>query len=505
MMTDKEMSTVDSLKASFKSGIRLMSDAFSHLIDEAYKAYETIDGAPCDSPTAGLKRDGKGKLALNTHHSGGLNLEQGALALSLKLEGGLSFDGGGYLKLDADRQVQFADFFSLSRRERMEITQVLGLKRAMMTRIVSPSPKAREYFGTSVSLNAVGDCLAVGMMNKVYVYTRRKSGEWNTSTPIVLEYYQSDHYGFSWDVCLDAAGGCLALAASGANSSEKRVGVHMRTNGVWDVVKPVWFPAPSHTEIFGISISLSAAGDGLVAGCEYKPALHSTFHIFTCTNGIWDRENPIKFPVPLSSYEFGKAVVLSAAGNCLAVHGYDDYTISTIYVYTRTNGIWDRETPIKLSHLEGQSSVFSKVFSLNAEGDRLAVGVGFYKSTNIVREVYLYTRTNGIWDRENPIKFSAPASDVTDFGRALELNDAGDRLAVGASYRVYLYTCLNNKWNIETPTEILDPSGNSDNLNGFGGSIGLNKAGTSLVVGADSESVDSKSKAGVVYVFENVN
>ncbi len=92
-MTDKEISSVDSLKASFKSGVRLMPEAFSHLIDEAYKVYETIDGVQGDGPTAGLKRDDKGKLTLNTQHSGGLNSNQGALALSLKSEGGLSFDG----------------------------------------------------------------------------------------------------------------------------------------------------------------------------------------------------------------------------------------------------------------------------------------------------------------------------------------------------------------------------------------------------------------------------
>ncbi|MCT8345361.1 hypothetical protein LG003_21575, partial [Photorhabdus kleinii] len=148
--------------------------------------------------------------------------------------------------------------------------------------------------------------------------------------------------------------------------------------------------------------------------------------------------------VPSSSLDFGKAIALSAAGNCLAVHGYDDSTISTIYVYTRTNGIWDRE---------------------------------------------------------NPIKFSVPASDVKNFGGSLELNDEGDRLAVGTSSRVYVYTCLNNKWNMETPMEILNPS---DNLNGFGGPVGLNKAGTSFAVGAAVESVDSKPKAGAVYVFENI-
>ncbi|MBS9431238.1 hypothetical protein [Photorhabdus hainanensis] len=485
MMTDKEISTVDSLKASFKSGVRLMPQAFSHLIDEAYKVYEIIDGAQDDGLTAGLKRDGQGKLALNTYYSGGLNPEQGALALSLKPEGGLSFDGGGYLKLDADQQVQFADFFSLSRRERMEITQVLGLKRTMITRIVSPFPKKWESFGSSVSLNAVGDCLAVGMQNKAYVYMRRKSGEWNISTPTVFEHGGSV-VSDSLNVSLDAMGDCLALGSS------RMACIYMRTNGVWDARNPIWFPGAG--QYLGENVSLSAAGDCLMA--VVANGYLSTIHLFTRTNGIWDTKNPIKFPNLSDSSEFGRVARLSAAGNCLAVFGER----GTIYVYTRMNGIWDRENPIQLKAPKDSSSRFGTVFSLNAEGDRLAVGAD-ENSPIINGKVYLYTRTNGIWDNENPIKFSAPASDVTDFGRSLELNDAGDRLAVGAAARVYVYTCLNNKWNMETPMEILNPS---DNLNLFGGPVGLNKAGTSLVVGATSESVDSKSGAGAVYIFENV-
>ncbi|QXF33391.1 hypothetical protein CE143_09665 [Photorhabdus luminescens] len=495
MMTDKEINTVDSLKASFKSGVRLMPEAFSHLIDEAYKAYEIIDGAQGDGPTTGLKRDGKGKLTLNTQHSSGLNSNQDALALSLKPEGGLSFDGGGYLKLDAARQIQFADFFSLSRGARMEITQVLGLKRTMITRIVSPSSKEDGYFGTSVSLNSAGDCLAVGMNDKVCVYTRRKSGEWNISKPIVFEAFEDESHRSSWDVSLDAVGDCLALG----NSSLSVVRVYTRTNGVWDTKHPIVFPRVA--QYFGMNVSLSAAGDCLVAGGQF----YSPFCIFMRRNGIWDTENPIQLPIPTDFYEFGGMAHLSAAGNCLAVHCFDSSsgpTISTIFVYTRTNGIWDGENPIKFTHPKGQSSSFSRVFSLNAEGDRLVVGTQFYKTTD--EEVYLYKRRNGIWDKENPVKFSAPASDVTYFGRAIELNDAGDRLAVGAASRGYVYTCLNDQWNIETPIEILDPSGNSDNLNSFGGAVGLNKAGTSLAIGVISRKIGSASRASAVYVFENV-
>ncbi|MEK9497859.1 hypothetical protein V2H77_15580 [Photorhabdus sp. P32] len=503
-MTDKEMSSVDSLKASFKSGVPPMPEAFSHLIDEAYKAYEIIDGDKRDGPTAGLERDDKGKLALNTHHSGGLNLEQRALALSLKPEGGLSFDGGRRLKLDADRQVQFADFFSLSRWERMEITQLLGLKRSTstkMTRIVAPSPKENERFGTSVSLNAAGDCLVVGMGKVLYLYMCRKDEWWNTSTPIVFEAYGDKYRSASWNVSLDAEGDNLAVGYL-TDFRKMDVCVYTRTNGVWDTKSPIVFPLEDeYRHSGGVYASLSAAGDCLVVwGGVY------TFYVYTRTNGIWGRENPIKLDFSNSGH--GVAMIcLSASGNCLAVHGtHVDYPssplINIVCVYTRTNGTWD-ESYIRFHPPEDSSPGFGKVFSLNAEGDRLAVGADD-DSPIINGKVYLYTRTNGIWDTQNPIKFSAPASGVTYFGCAIKLNDAGDRLAVGAASRVYVYTYLNGKWNMETPIEILDPSGNLDNVNGFGKAVSLNKLGASLAVGAVLTKVGSAPEAGAVYTFENV-
>ncbi|MGV7960860.1 hypothetical protein QPK13_07000 [Photorhabdus tasmaniensis] len=492
MMTDKEISTADSLKASFKSGVPPAPEAFSHLIDEAYKAYEIIDGGKGDGPTAGLERDDKGKLALNAHHSGGLNLDQGALALSLNPEGGFSFDGGKRLKLDAERQVQFADFFSLSRRERMEITQLLGFKRAMMARMVSPSPKANEHFGTSVSLNAAGDCLAVGMDNKVCVYTGRK-GEWNISAPAVFEDDQDQSRQSLWDVSLNAAGDCLAVGYLIDFIPKVKACVYTRTNGVWDTKNPIVFPLEDQRGYAGgHNVSLSATGDCLaVAGDSWS-------YIYTRTNGVWDTENPVKL---INSFI---KVCLSASGNCLAGYGVDyaHDPINVIYVYTRTNGIWDTKNPVKFIAAKNRSPSLNRIFSLNAEGDRLAVGVDYDVPT--AGKVYLYTRKNGIWDTESPIKFLAPASDVTYFGSAIKLNDVGNRLVVGAASRVYVYTCLNNKWNMDTPIEILDPSGNSDNLNGFGKAVSLNRWETSLAVGAVSAKVGSASEAGAVYIFENV-
>ncbi|MBS9423772.1 hypothetical protein EAE90_08690 [Photorhabdus caribbeanensis] len=57
---------------------------------------------------------------------------------------------------------------------------------------------------------------------------------------------------------------------------------------------------------------------------------------------------------------------------------------------------------------------------------------------------------------------------------------------------------------ITGPKLKLDIKNLSDNLSGFGGAVGLNKAGTSLVVGAGPIKLGSESEAGAVYVFENI-
>ncbi len=501
-MADKEISTVDSLKASFKSGVRLMPEAFSHLIDEAYKVYEIIDGAQGDGPTAGLKRDGQGKLAFNTHYSGGLNLEQGALALSLKPAGGLSFDGGGYLKLDADQQIQFADFFSLSRGARMEIMQVLGLKRTMITRIVSPSPKENERFGASVSMSAAGDCLAVGMINRVYVYTRRKSGEWNIGKPIVFEPFQNEYYGSVWDVSLDAAGDFLAVGCSVLGDGDRRgkAYVYARLNGVWNTENPIVFPPPPGFQYFGSTVSLNAAGDCLAVGGTHYPGV---VYMYMRSNEIWDMENPIQFWNPGNeSDNFGGSASLNAAGNHLVVGSQDIDLEYWFYVYERTNGVWDKENPVKFSaHFE--NGWFG--LSMNEAGDRLARGASVYRSS--AGKVYVFTCTDGVWDMENRIKFLAPDSDAYFFGQSADLNNVGDRLIVGSSFAVYVYKYINNQWDIENPIKVLNPSGNSgnsDDYDGFG-SVRRNASGTILAVSATSTRVCSVSEAGAIYIFENVN
>ncbi|PQQ25612.1 hypothetical protein [Photorhabdus hindustanensis] len=367
-----------------------------------------------------------------------------------------------------------------------------------ITRIVSPSPKANERFGASVSMSAAGDCLAIGVGDKVCVYTGGKSG-WNTSTPVVFEADGNRYRSSSWDISLNAAGDCLALGYK-IGSQNAEACVYTRTNGIWDTKNPVVFTIESIEEYFVVNVSLSGAGDCLVVGGD-----RYSFYMYTRTNGIWDRENPIKL-VPPGAEGVSPTVCLGTSGNCLAVHGadvsYPSYpSINTVYVYTRTNGIWDIENPIKLA-TKGGVPLLNWVFSLNAAGDRLAVGADYYLPTK--GKVYLYMRTNGIWDRQNPIKFSAPASGVAYFGNAIKLNDAGNSLVVGAASRVYVYTYLNGKWNMEKPIEILDPSGNSDNLNDFGKAISLNKAGTNLAVGASLTKVGSVSGAGAVYIFENV-
>ena len=117
--------------------------------------------------------------------------------------------------------------------------------------------------------------------------------------------------------------------------------------------------------------------------------------------------------------------------------------------------------------------LFGNSVALNNAGDRLVVGA--YSSN----KAYIYNLDNS----GNPTDISYAFPNMGGyFGNSVALNNAGDRLVVGAysSNKAYIYN-LDNSGN---PTDI---SYAFPNMGGyFGNSVALNNAGDRLVVGAYS-------------------
>ncbi len=157
---------------------------------------------------------------------------------------------------------------------------------------------------------------------------------------------------------------------------------------------------------------------------------------------------------------FGDSVSLSADGTTLAVGASGEGSAATgingdqadnssrysgaVYVFVRSNGLWQQQAYIKASNPDAED-IFGSRVSLNGDGSTLAVGATGESSaaTGINGDqldnsapdsgaVYIFTRNNGLWQQQTYIKASNTGnSDL--FSRSISLSTDGGTLAVGAN------------------------------------------------------------------------
>jgi filamentous hemagglutinin family protein len=319
--------------------------------------------------------------------------------------------------------------------------------------------ESNDQFGFSVSLNAAGNRLAVG--------ARQDSGFGNvasTSGAVRLFTFANTSFGGG------ALAGTIGRGYTGAGNLD--LGTALETN-----------------DQFGFSVSLNAAGNRLAAGAPLDRGSSNvangsgSVRLFTFTDtsfgggalaGTIGRgyvgAGDLNLGAALeASDQFGSSVSLNAAGDRLAVGAPLDDAFAngvlnsgSVRLFTFTNasfgggalegtigrgyaGAGDLDPGVTL----GASDTFGSSVSLNAAGDRLAVGAsgddGFGDVANSAGAVRLFSFANtsfGSGALAGTIGRGYTGGGNLDLGTALEsgdgfgtsvaLNAAGDRLAVGA-------------------------------------------------------------------------
>ncbi len=157
---------------------------------------------------------------------------------------------------------------------------------------------------------------------------------------------------------------------------------------------------------------------------------------------------------------FGNKLELSGDGTTLAVSasredsnalGIDGDQLDNsaadagaVYVFRDFGGpLWMQEAYIKPSNTDA-GDVFGSGMALSASGDRLAVGApleasgafgingdGFNNTAAASGAVYVFERSGSAWSQHSYIKAMSPDPN-DEFGFSIDLNAAGDVLAVGA-------------------------------------------------------------------------
>ncbi|MCF8207989.1 MAG: filamentous hemagglutinin N-terminal domain-containing protein, partial [Rhodoferax sp.] len=412
--------------------------------------------------------------------------------------------------------------------------------------------EASDAFGTSVSLNATGDRLAVGAAGD--------AGSGNSVANSGAAYL------FSFTDTSFSGGTLQATLGNGYSGA-----------------KDVNMTALEASDGFGASVSLNAAGDRLAVGSPgddgssngvSNSGAVSLFSFAdtnfsggtlqaTLGNGYTAGAKDVNLTALEASDAFGTAVSLNATGNRLAVGAWGDSGPSNAtsqsgaaYLLSFTDTSFSGGTlqatlgkgytggkNVDVTALEATDR-FGTSLSLNAAGDRLAVGApkedgsgNFYADAGAVY-LFSFSDTNfttGTLQGTMGANYSGGKNVSTfqlgngdNFGSAVSLNAAGDRLAVGAALdngstnklsargAVHLFSFSDTSFTSGTLLGSMgkypngyEPLGNEVNLNvlaaqdAFGTSVALNAAGDRLAVGADQDdaSDNATSNSGAVYLF----
>ena len=421
-----------------------------------------------------------------------------------------------------------------------------------------------------------------------YIFVRSE-GRWRQQAYLKASNSQaSDQFGSS--ISLSADGNTVAVgafredsAATGVNGIEGddsaitsgAVFVFVRIGELWQQQAYLKASNTDASDEFGRALSLSADGNTLAVGAASEDSAasgingeqsdNSTFssgavYVFVRSGVLWQQQAYLKSSNPELADRFGGAVSLNGDGSTLAIGAPLEDSAATgingdqsdntapesgaVYVFDRNDGLWQQQAYIKASNADQDTDVgaqFGDAISLSASGNSLAVaarlessaatGINGDQSDNTAPEsgaVYVFVRNDGLWQQQAYIK--ASNTDLVDqFGVSISLSANGDVLAVGTTSErsgasgingdqndnslpfagaAYVFMRSQGIWQQQAYVKASNP----EIADSFGSAVSLSANGDTLAVGARSEnsatrgingdqSDNSERNSGAVYLY----
>jgi hypothetical protein len=442
---------------------------------------------------------------------------------------------------------------------------------------------AEDSAATGVNGNQADISIASSNAGAVYVFTR------NGTMWIQQAYLKASNTGyndgFGSSVSLSADGNTLAIGAYGESSSGTGINGNQADNSasragaayVFSRIGVTWaqqaYLKASNTNAFdwfGISVGLSADGNTLAVGALLEDSSSvgidgnqsdnltinaGAAYVFYRSGGTWAQQAYVKASNTGAGDYFGGWVSLGADGNTLAVGAYEESSSATginegqsdnsapysgaVYVFSRSGTTWAQQAYIKASNTNA-FDYFGTSGGLSPDGNTLAVGARGEGSSAIgingnqadnsapdSGAVYVFVRVNNNWTQQAYLKASNTGA-ADHFGFSVSLS-AGNTLAVGAvdedssatgingnqadnsatnSGAVYVFVGIGNNWTQQAYVK----ASNTGAADVFGYSVCLSANGNTLAIGAFEESSaatgingnqadNSAAGAGAVYVF----
>jgi len=273
-----------------------------------------------------------------------------------------------------------------------------------LNKLQSTNQKVFNSFGSSVSLSADGNTLAVGEIRgdtasivdcgTVTVFTRQsRSSAWNNSPSVVTSII------------------------------------------------------PTKDNLFGIIVDLSSDGNTLAVGEPTRdltqPGSVTIFNRIS-TSDPWVRDVTMTLvpanPQLNAQYNFGATLSLSGDGNTLATSNTLSGTAilknsGSVILFSRASKTsnWQRELQLLTSAVKNSDDYFGYGLSLSFTGDTLIVGKS-KSSTNFLEDgeaSIFYKNVNGNWIRNERVLTAPAFTGANKFGVALEISADGQTVLIG--------------------------------------------------------------------------
>ena len=311
------------------------------------------------------------------------------------------------------------------------------------SRVTAPTPAVNEAFGTAIAISgldlAIPDRMLIGSrgssgQGRVYAH-RRGDGSWPRAFTIDAPVAQNNA-GFGAEISLDgdvAIIGAPFFDEFGSTSTGTVWGADFNSTFSNVTLTRRTDPVAEPGIRLGFSVAIDRAGPTVLVGAPFSEQNGPSSG--TVLMSVGSTGQP--FPPLLRTFALGRSPAFSRFGSAIAsaadvlLIGAPEEALSTdlgtgaVYFYQRAGADW--QLVQRLQSPQGQ------------EGDRYGEAVAVHGDIALVGSpgtdfglgrVYVYRRSNGVWNIDRQLSSPCPTSTRREFGRHIEFD--GSRAMIGA-------------------------------------------------------------------------
>ena len=314
---------------------------------------------------------------------------------------------------------------------------------------------------------------------------------------------------------LSISGGILSGTLTTAGTYDFTLtGTLSDPNGNWTEQADIQASNRGTGDLFGFSVAISSDGNTAIVGAPFEDTAYDnagSAYIFTLSSGTWTHQEQIQASNRGRYDRFGTSVAISSDGNTVIVAATHTEVgnitdAGSVYIFTRSNGIWTEHADILGGGAVGNSDLFGTSIAISSDGNTIIVGTPYDRGPTDTLTwsgtAYIFTLSNGNWTQQRQIRASN-AGHQDRFGTSVAISGNGNTVLVGAPREdsqytdtgaTYIFTRSNGTWTEHT--DILRGSDRGIN-DQFGTSVAISSDGNTAIVGATTAGTDT----GSAYIF----